>query len=80
LVAKKAITTFCYDLWKASFDMLGKIFDVSSSVAYRWIKQEAIKLLELVVDKQIKEIEFDEMWPESLVVAMLQHANDFIKK
>lgn len=63
MVVKKKIATLFYDLGKAFFHMLGKIFGVSRSVvAYRWIKQEAAKLPQPLVDNQIQEIEFDEMW------------------
>jgi len=61
LVAKKEMPFFFYVLGRASFDMLGKIFSVSRSVVYRWIKQEAAKFPQPFVDKQIKEIEFDEI-------------------
>ena len=62
LIAKKAMATIFYGLGKSSFGMLGKIFGVSRSLVYRWIKQEAEKLPEPSIDGSIKEMEFDEMW------------------
>jgi len=61
LVAKKAIATLFYGLGNAFLSMLGKIFAVSRSLAYRWIRQKAAKLSQPVVDKQIKAMELDEM-------------------
>ncbi len=62
LVAKKAMAITLYSLAKASFGMLGKIFGVSRSLAYRWIREEAEALPDLEVPGDIKEMEFDEMW------------------
>ena len=62
VVVKKALATILYSLGKASFGMLGKIFGVSRSLTYRWIRDEAEKLPLPIVSGQIKEMEFDEMW------------------
>ena len=62
LVAKKALAVLLYALGKASFGMLGKIFGVSRSLTYRWIRDEAAKFAEPTVSGAIEEMEFDEMW------------------
>ena len=62
LAAKKALAVILYSLSKASFGMLGRIFGVSRTLAYRWIKGEAEALPEPEVPGDVKEMEFDEMW------------------
>jgi transposase len=62
LVAKKAMAVVLYSLAKASFGMLGKVFGVSRTLAYRWIKEAAEALPEPEVPGDIQEMEFDEMW------------------
>ena len=62
LVVKKALAVILYSLGKASFGMLRKIFDVSRSLTYRWIKEAANKLPESAVSGEIRKVEFDEMW------------------
>ena len=62
LVAKRALAVTLYSLAKGSFNMLGKIFGVSRSLTYRWVKQEAALLAEPEIPGGIQEMEFDEMW------------------
>ena len=62
LPIKKALVVILYSLGKASFRMLGKLFNCSHSLIYRWISKEAEKLPEPSIDADIREIEFDEMW------------------
>ena len=62
LAAKKALAVILYSLSKASFGMLGRIFGVSRTLTYRWIKAEAETLPEPEIPGDIKEMEFDEMW------------------
>ena len=62
VVLKKALAVILYSVGKASFGFLGKLFGVSRSLTYRWIKGEAESLPAPVVSDNIKEIEFDEMW------------------
>jgi transposase len=62
LVAKKALAVILYSLSKASFSMLGRIFGVSRTLTYRWIKAEAEALPEPEVPGDIQEMELDEMW------------------
>jgi len=59
---KKALAVILYALGKASFGMLGKIFGVSRSLSYRWVRDEPQRLPEPVVPSGIQEMEFDEMW------------------
>lgn len=59
---KKALSVILYSLGKASFGFLGKLFSVSRSTPYKWIKKMAEGVEEPVVYTDIKEIEFDEMW------------------
>ena len=62
LVVKRALAIILYSLGKASFGFLGKLFGVSRSIPYRWIKEEAEKIAEPRISGDIKEMEFDEMW------------------
>ena len=62
LKVKKALAVILYFLGKASFSFLAKLFGVSRSLTYRWIKEEAESLPEPIISNGIKEIEFDEMW------------------
>lgn len=62
LVIKKALAIILYSLGKASFGFLGKLFGISRSIPYRWIKAEADKITEPNISGEIKEMEFDEMW------------------
>jgi len=61
LAAKKALAVILYSLGKASFGMLAKIFGVSRSLTYGWIRKQADALPEPVVAGTISEMEFDEM-------------------
>ena len=62
LAVKKALAVVLYSLAKASFGMLGKVFGVSRSLTYRWIRDEADTLPDPEVPGDIKEMEFDERW------------------
>ncbi len=62
LAVKRALAVILYSLSKASFRFLGKLFNVSPTTAYNWIRKEADALPEPEVPGDIKEIEFDEMW------------------
>ena len=60
--ALKALVVLFYSLAKGSYNMLGKIFGRDRSLIYRWIKEAGLKLDEPVIEGEIKEMEFDEMW------------------
>ena len=62
VVALKALVVLFYSLAKGSYNMLGKIFGRDRSLIYRWIKEAGLSFDDPVIDGEIKEIEFDEMW------------------
>ena len=62
LVAKKALAVIMYSVCKSSYGMLGRLFGVSRSLTYRWIREAADQLPEPTVPGSIQEMEFDEMW------------------
>ena len=62
IAAKKAMLVLLYSLGKASFNLLGRLFDTWPSQVYRWVVQEGLALPEQEVSGAIKEMEFDEMW------------------
>jgi len=59
---KKALSIILYSIGKSSYGFLGKLFGVSRSTPYKWIKKIAEATAEPVISNSIKEIEFDEMW------------------
>ena len=59
---KKALAIILYSLGKSSFGFLGKLFGVSRTTPYKWIRKSAENIAEPAIDSSIKEIEFDEMW------------------
>ena len=58
---KKALAVILYSLGKSSFGFLGKLFGVSRTTAYYWIRQAAASTDEPTITENIQEIEFDEM-------------------
>ena len=59
---KKALCIILYSLGKASFGFLAKLFGVSRTTTYYWIRQAAASTDEPAIAEDIQEIEFDEMW------------------
>ena len=59
---KKALSIILYSIGKSSYGFLGKLFGVSRSTPYKWIKKIAEATPEPVISNSIKEIEFDEIW------------------
>ena len=59
---KKALSIILYSVGKSSYGFLGKLFGVSRSTPYKWIKKIAAATPGPVISNSIKEIEFDEMW------------------
>ena len=59
---KKALSVILYALSKSSFGFLGKLFGVSRTTAYYWIRDIAETMAEPVIAANIHAIEFDEMW------------------
>lgn len=60
--AQRALAVILYALGKASFGFLGKLFGVSRTTAYHWIRAEAERLGEAKVPGGLLEMEFDELW------------------
>ena len=63
IAAKKAMLILLSSLGKASFNLLARLFDTWPSQVCRWVMQEGLSLPEQEVSGEIKEMEFDEMWP-----------------
>lgn len=62
IVALKALCVVFYSLGKASYNMLGKIFNRDRALIYRWIREAGLNAEEPTISGQITQIEFDEMW------------------
>ena len=62
IIALKALVVLLYSLAKGSYNMLGTIFGRNRSLIYRWVKEAGLSFDEPVIDGEIREIEFDEMW------------------
>ena len=60
--AMKALCVLFYSLGKGSYNMLGKLFNRNRSLIYRWIKEAGLNTEEPIIDNEITQIEFDEMW------------------
>ena len=59
---KKALSIILYSLGKASFGFIGKLFGVSRTTAYYWIRDAAAQIDEPTIAGDIQAIAFDEMW------------------
>jgi hypothetical protein len=59
---KKALCLIFYSLGKASFGFLAKLFGVSRTTTYYWIRQAAASMDEPTIAPDIRAIEFDELW------------------
>ena len=59
---KKALSIILYSLGKASFGFLAKLFGVSRTTTYYWIRHMADMTAEPVIADDIQAIDFDEMW------------------
>ena len=59
---KKALSVILYSLGKSSFGFLAKLFGVSRTTTYYWIRQMAETMAEPVIADNIQAIDFDEMW------------------
>ena len=62
LALKKSLCIILYSLGKASFGFMAKLFGVSRTTTYTWIKQMASEVEYPIIADKIKAIEFDEMW------------------
>jgi transposase len=59
---KKALSVILYSLGKSSFGFLAKLFGVSRTTTYYWIRDIAATTEEPAIADNIHEIDFDEMW------------------
>ena len=59
---KKALSIILYSLGKSSFGFLGKLFGVSRTTTYYWVRQIAEATEEPTIGDEIRSIDFDEMW------------------
>ena len=62
IAALKALCVALYSLGKGSCNMLGKIFGRNRSLIDRWIREAGFRTAEPVIDGEITQIEFDELW------------------
>jgi hypothetical protein len=62
IVALKAMCVLLYTLAKASYNMMGKLFERDRSLIYRWIREAGLNTDEPAINGEINQIEFDEMW------------------
>ena len=58
----KALAVLLYGRGKASYGFIAKLFKVSNTAVLKWIRKVGSSLPEPELNKEIKEIEFDEMW------------------
>jgi transposase len=59
---KKALSIILYSLGKSSFGFLGKLFGVSRTTTYYWVRQVAATIDEPTIAHEVQAIDFDEMW------------------
>ena len=59
---KKALAIILSSLGKSSFGFLGKLFRVSRTTPYDWIRQAASSIDDPTIAPDMHEIEGDEMW------------------
>lgn len=62
IVALKALCVLLYSLGKGSYNMMGKLFGRNRSLIYRWIREAGLNMEDPVINGEITQIEFDEMW------------------
>ena len=58
----KALAILLYGMSRSSYSFLAKLFKVSPTAVYNWIRNCAESIGEAVVNKGDYDIEFDEMW------------------
>ena len=59
---KKALSVILYSIGKSSFGFLAKLFGVSRTTTYYWIRDIAAITDGPSIPNDIREIDFDEMW------------------
>ena len=60
--ALKALAVLMYSTGKSSYGMIARLMNVSSVSVYKWIRKAAEQLPVPLVDADLQEVEFDEMW------------------
>lgn len=58
----KALAVLLYSTGKSSYGFISKLFNVSRTAVLKWIRKVAQRLPEPVIDRDIKEVQIDEMW------------------
>ena len=61
-VVKRAFVIILYSMSKGAFNFLGKLFKVSPTTIYNWVRKEAEMLPFPDIKNSIQEVEIDEMW------------------
>ena len=61
-VVKRAFVIILYSMSKGTFNFLGKLFKVSPTTIYNWVRKEAEMLPFPDIKNSIQEVEIDEMW------------------
>ena len=59
---KRALAIILYSMSKGTFNFLGRLFKVSPTTVYKWVRKEAEMLPYPEIKNSIQEIEIDEMW------------------
>ena len=60
--ARKSLCVMLYATGRMSINKIAKIFGMCWSLVYRWINEAAENLEDYKIDKNITEVELDEMW------------------
>ena len=60
--ALKALAVLMYSTGKSSYGMIARLLNVSSVAVYKWIRKTAEQIPVPLIDADMKEVEFDEMW------------------
>ena len=61
-VVKRAFAIILYSMSKGTFNFLGKLFKVSPTTIYNWVRKEAETLPFPDIKNSIQEVEIDDMW------------------
>ena len=58
----KALAVLMYGMMKNSYGMIAKLFKTSRKTVYCWIKSAGQKMPDPIIENDIQDLEFDEMW------------------
>jgi len=59
---KRAFCILLYTMGKGTFNFMGKLFKVSPTAVYKWVRKEAERMQGSEISSAVREIEIDEMW------------------